>query len=55
MDVFREQSRSVNWKFLKTKATLLIWRIRLSMIMVRAETLLLLQRTKEIFMQTEEQ
>ena len=38
MDVFREQSRSINWKFLKTKATLLIWRIRLSMIMVRAET-----------------
>ena len=28
----------VNWKFLKTKATLLIWRIRLSMIMIEVKT-----------------
>ena len=38
VDVSREQSRLFNCKFLKTKATLLIWRIRLSMIMIKVET-----------------
>ena len=37
-DVSCEQSRLFNCKFLKTKVTLLIWRIRLSMIMIKVET-----------------
>ena len=31
-------SRPVNWKFPKTKVTLLIWRIIISMIMIKVET-----------------
>ena len=38
MDVFREESRSSNWKFPKTKATLLIWRIIISVIMIKVKT-----------------
>ena len=38
MDVSREQSRPVNCKFLKTKVTLLIWRIIISMIMIKVQT-----------------
>ena len=38
MDVFREQSRPSNWKFPKTKATLLIWRIIISLIMIKVKT-----------------
>ena len=38
MDVFREESRSSNWKFPKTKATLLIWRIIISVIIIKVKT-----------------
>ena len=38
MDVFREQSRSSNWKLPKTKATLLIWRIIISVIIIKVKT-----------------
>ena len=38
MDVFREQSRSSNWKLPKTKVTLLIWRIIISVIMIKVKT-----------------
>ena len=38
MDVSREQSRPVNCKFPKTKVTLLIWRIIISMIMIKVQT-----------------
>ena len=38
VDVSREQSWPVNCKFLKTKATQLIWRIRLSMTMIKVKT-----------------
>ena len=55
-DVSCEQSRLFNCKFLKTKATLLIWRIRLSMLMIKVETNSSITATsKEIFVQTEEQ
>ena len=48
MDVFREQSRSSNCKFLKTKATLLIWRIIISMIMIKVKTNFSLTATNKI-------
>ena len=38
VDVSCEESRLFNCKFLKTKVTLLIWQIRLSMIMIKVET-----------------
>ena len=48
LNVSRKQSRSVNWKFPRTKVTLLIWRIIISVKIIKVETNFSLTATNKI-------
>ena len=48
LNVSRKQSRSVNWKFPRTKVTLLIWRMIISVIIIKVETNFSLTATHKI-------